>query len=60
MLQGRLVVIFSCIAVTLIQHLIHHYDSFINSHIPNFEQKCSFGESDVKGVLDLSNAHWLQ
>lgn len=53
-------VIFLYMAVTLIQHLIHHSGSFINRHKPNFEQKFSFNESDMKGVLDLAKALFLQ
>lgn len=52
-------VIFLCMAVTLIQRLSHHSGSFINSPTTNFEQKHSFSESDIKGVLDLTKALWL-
>lgn len=38
--------------VTLNQHPIHHFGSYINSRIP--KEKCSLRGSDVKDVLDLS------
>lgn len=38
--------------VTLNQHPIHHFGSYINSRIP--KEKCSLRGSNVKDVLDLS------
>lgn len=51
---GHSLVIFLCLAFTLIQHLIHHFGSVINSRIPN--KKCNINDSNMKDVLDLTKA----